>query len=920
MRPGIWEKIPAARAAASLRWLAAASALALCGTWTVPAAADAIPPRINMNIGTEKFEPGVVKTIIRDDTGIARVLLFYRAPGESYYNSVEMEKRNDLYYKELTRELGLSGPVEYYILAQDTSGNETTQPRIAPEENPLTTAAGNATNQSAPEIHLSSPAPGAVVETADEPIMVTFYTTERQVDFNTVRFRVDGQDRTGEADFLGNVLYWQPQRPLAEGNHEIEVTAKDTNGEYIGPNIWSIQVRTRRALPLGAEGDFYLGLQRDDRSGDAGEVPLWNNKIDFTMKGKTGPMEWTAGALLSSEESSFLTSETIPDRQPVNRFHLDGRTTHFRLRLGDSNPNLSELTLKGILVRGLNLQFDSSRFSGQFVRGYNKRTIDQDINIIAKNVTRTGTDQYIDEDGNTHTLTSGYQSIIPDPVTNQLNVYEFNPGTFKRNVTALKLNVTPVKRRIAAWTVGVNFFSAEDDTTSLNYRYDTENDTRIYSFAAGDTTTTFNTEYNPKKNWVGTVGTSVRFNENRSELSAEFGGTMVTENMFGTLTEDMMDELPSGIDDNLFRFNASTQTSFDKQKLADNIGQGAMDAIRSVYMIRLTTPLPIPKVRTDFKSELYRIPTHYVSLGNPQQKTDVGGYRLNVRSRLVEDQVTLNLGYEAYADNLDNENTQFAGFDNDGAPTGQKTLTKDTTVSSVSVSLSPHIWAAYAPMVSVGYREYASLNDLDIRSNGTGTSLNDPLEMVDSGTNTLTLTLGGTLPVGYQKHTGTVSITTMDITDNRPVPVYQLNESENLSWMFNLNSALDPLPVNLTGSFGFTGNTAYRPVLDDQFLPIDRKQITTDIVMLNLAGTYKWFRDKRLATSLGIGFLGSDNGETDQYGVKNAKYTYKLEADYKYTQAITFGGELRFINYKDDANPVINYTEPILGFTMRTGF
>lgn len=887
-------------------------ALLVTVPWVTIAFADSIPPQINMNVPQERYEPGVIKTMVVDDSDISRVTLFYRKHGEGYYNSIDMKQQNDIYYRELNKELGLEGTVEYYILAQDTSGNQVTEPRMDPEENPLRAAAGSETNISAPEVMISNPLPGSVLDTGDESVMVTFYMTEREVDFNTIRFKIDKRDRTQEIEFFGNILVWTPRRALTNGDHEIEVIAKDLNGDYIGPNIWTFKVKTKRELPLGAEGDFYLGIMRDNRSGDS-EVPLWDNKIDLGIKGQTGWVNWNAGIMLSSEETAFLTSESLPDRQPINRFYLDGRSRHFRFRLGDSNPNFSELSLKGILVRGANLELMTNRVQAQFVMGYNKREIGEQIQIISKNVTPDAMNpsQYIDENGEVQTITSSYQEIIQDPVTGRFHVYEYTPGTFKRNVTALQADVIPIKSKWATWKVGFNFFSAEDDTSTMDFKYDPASATRYYSYKDS----TFTTDYKPVKNWAGTFETSIRFNDNRSELAAEFGGTLATENMFGTINDDLKDELPEEIKDDLFRFNASTQTSFDKQKLSDDIGAGATDAIKSVYKLRLTTPVPIPKAPLWFKGELYRIPTHYISLGNPQQKTDIGGMKFDLRARVLRDQITLNVGYDAYSDNLDNERKQYSSVDTAGAGLGQKDLTKDTNSTSFSVSVTPRMFAEYQPNVTLGYRTYTARNDLDLNI-----AANDVNEMIDTSSNTMMLSFGGMLPIGMQKHMGNISITNMTITDDRPMESYMLNESSNLTLMVNVNSSIDPLPLTVNTSVGRTSNISYRPLMDEFSQPYDRKEVTTGITMFNLTGTYKWFRDKRLSTSAGLALLASSNGETDTYEVDNTKTSFKVEADYKLTSVMSVGAQVRYISYTDNANSVNDYTEPILGFNLRSAF
>ncbi len=273
-----------------------------------------------------------------------------------------------------------------------------------------------------------------------------------------------------------------------------------------------------------------------------------------------------------------------------------------------------------------------------------------------------------------------------------------------------------------------NLFSAEDDTTTLDYVYNESDQTRAFK---GPNNTLFGTGYNPKKNWVGTFETSVRFNNNKSILSAEFGGTMVTNNMFGVLTDDIKEEIPDQIDDDLFRFNGSTQTSFDKLKLKDSIGKGVADALTSVYLLRFVTPIPIPKVSTRFKGEVYRIPTHYVSLGNPHQRTDMGGYKFDVKTLFLKDQVAVDLGYEAYADNLDKERMQYSNADG----SDQKDLTKDTDVSSLTVTYRPRVLPEYEPNVSVGYRAYNAANNIDL-------AFNPVAKQFDMTTNTLMLNFG----------------------------------------------------------------------------------------------------------------------------------------------------------------------------------
>lgn len=881
-------------------WLKIIHIALLFAAFSSISAADSQPPRIYTDTVAEAIEPGIIKTMVMDDTGVAKVTLYYRKPGEVRYNSIDMKERNDVWYRELKRDLGVSGTVEYYILAQDRSGNESTEPAVNPTERPLRAAMDQIVNQAAEEVVLSSPEPGTLIISGDQLIIVTFYKTDREVDMASVRIRIDDRDRTREAEIKGNMLVWQPRRPLPDGTHLVEAIARDTNGNNVGPNIWTFQVKSKIQLPMGATGNFYMGLQHDDRSNaKAGVVPLWNNRMDMGLSGEKDWFSWEAGVMLTSEDTPFLTSEKLGSRQPVNRYYATLRSRNFLLHFGDDNPNFSDLSVKGILVRGLSASFKSNRFNADFVYGYNKREIGEEIEVV-QGISNVTAASYIDASNAVVDIsTRPYQRIIQDD-KGQYHVYEFSPGEFKRNVTALKLDVAPVRNKYATWNFGFNLFSAEDDTTSLNYE---QNPDRMFR-APNDTL--YATGYTPKKNWVGTIETSLKFNNNKSVLSAEFGGTMVTDNMFGVLSEDIKDEIPKQIDDKLFRFNGSTQTSFDKLKLKDNIGKGIGDALTSVYMIRFITPIPIPMVATRFRGELYRIPTHYVSLGNPHQRTDMGGYKCDLKTLFLKDQVALDFGYEAYSDNLAKERKQNA----DATGTSQTDLTKDTNVANVSATYRPRILPDYEPNVSVGYRTYATSNNLDL-------TYNPIAKQIDMSTNTIMLNLGATLPVGIQRHAGTLSISTMDIGDKRKVADYEKNESKNTTVMLNVNSFLNPLPLSLTTTVGQTGNESYYPVITAA--DTSRKSITTNITMLNLAATYKWFRDKRLSTTAGIGYMGSSNGSAS-FKVDNTKTTIRFEAEYKLNQMTVAGAQIRYVNYSDKANSSINYTEPIFGLTLRSNF
>jgi hypothetical protein len=313
--------------------------------------------------------------------------------------------------------------------------------------------------------------------------------------------------------------------------------------------------------------------------------------------------------------------------------------------------------------------------------------------------------------------------------------------------------------------------------------------------------------------------------------------------------------------------------------------------------------------KTNFRAEAYRIPTHYVSLGNPQQKTDIGGIKFTIKSRILKDQVGLNFGYNSYSDNLDNERMQYR---NDAL--GLTDLTKDTNITNFSINVSPKRWIDYSPTVTLGFRNYNAKNNLDLKI-----SANDTTNMVDTSTNTFMFGVGGTLPFGVQRHSGMLSITNMSITDNRPLQDYDLNESDNLTVMFNLNSQINPMPLNITASIGHTGNKSYMKQ-GSAIEGYSRKEVDTGILLFNLSGTYKWLRDRRLKTTAGFGYIGASNGESGMYEIDNNKVIFKIEADYQVTSVSSIGVLARYGKFTDNVDSGNDYNEPVFGINLRSAF
>jgi hypothetical protein len=207
--------------------------------------------------------------------------------------------------------------------------------------------------QTQPGAVILSPEPGERVA-ADQVLVAV--TLPRTPGADSVTLRLGERDVTGEARIENGVLTWRPAVPVSPGPHRVVVT-----GRGMEPVAWTFTVapaprvaaaaeqtparRRSAAMPHGslvveARGDAVSG-PGSSFSREKNVLPqVWLNAGGQAMPG----WRYTARAYASGYESA--------DRQPVDRFRADLRSSWLGLALGDVNPILNDVILDGRHVRG----------------------------------------------------------------------------------------------------------------------------------------------------------------------------------------------------------------------------------------------------------------------------------------------------------------------------------------------------------------------------------------------------------------------------------------------------------------------------------------------------------------------------------------------------------------------------------------
>ena len=544
---------------------------------------------------------------------------------------------------------------------------------------------------------------------------------------------------------------------------------------------------------------------------------------------------------LTSDETRFLTSEQLDKRQPLNRYTLNARSRWLDLTVGDSNPVLSDLTLKGVLIRGISAKAKLGPMHLTFVRGATKRAIEPEIERRQPALWLDGT-TYVAE-GDTIALTPSDR--VADDSTAVLR--HERQGTFKRNITAGQLLF--VKER---FEIGLNLMEAEDDTNSI------------------ETPPLFRELYRPKTNYAVSLRTALKLNRKRTVLSAEIGETIITQNVFSELSDTTLTEdIPDVVED-FIKINASTQTTLDVSDLKANVTP-------RLYRFALATPLYF----THWRAEYYRVPPGYACLGNLQQQTDVHGTRVDTRFRLLSNQLTATIGYNAYDDNVDES----------------KLFTTTTSTISTRFSLTPKVLPRYSPTLNIGYRTYGREND----------SVSEPTKVTNE-TTTWSIGMGGKLQIAGIRNSVNVNVMRMSYRDNNITTKQSAPGFDSNSFILGLRSDL-PIPLNLGATFGVTSN-------EDK-----ADGVITRVQIVQVRGRYAVFGE-RLNVYSRLSRIGSSNDLGAGYGgtkrpIDSGRFSFAVGSGYRLSSNQSLHGEVKYIRFTDQEDSARDYTEPIFEMSYR---
>jgi hypothetical protein len=652
-----------------------------------------------LKIDVEAYRTGEqmgIKVELANATAIDRIEFLYRSFGESEFRRIEMQLLGNIASGSIPANHLVPPFLEYYLTMYLRNGApEETYPAENPREHPLKIDLQGAGVRSDDAIIVLSPEEKESVTPDDLVISFSLLNADSSVDRTNVKTYLDGADISSSSVISDNLVVVSPPGGLAGGRHTVRVELFDRAGNSTHSASWGFSLKGMDFTePIQTPSGWLTtsSLQAETRNEDIAGSTAPYNRLSVSAGGTYNAFR--INGLL------HVTNEETDRRQPQNRFYIGGESPWLRLAYGDHYPVFQELIMTGRRVRGFNGNLTLGFFNLDVSAGDVLRRIESDT------VNTFPTDSLAAEQSR--------DSLSAYGPYGQNRWARLRYGTFSRDL----LIVRPIFGKREGAHFGFTYLKSKDDIGSVAYGR------------------------KPEENLVLGSDLSLPFDHRNVEITAQAAFSATNKDITeGTFSDERIDSLYAD-------YNQSTRDNIRRVK--DNFSRFITINENLVPLNFKNTPtlayegaLALNYFNNYFKFTYLRHGNNFESFGQSFVRTDIVGFNIADRLRLVNNQLSLSAGLERLQDNT--------------AET--KPATTTSTTGSVSAS-----WFSRTdfPNVTLAYLRAANSNDYSSTDSVLFASY-----LVDDRINRVLVQVGKEFLLG-PRHNAMFSVSTSSRDDGRP--------------------------------------------------------------------------------------------------------------------------------------------------------
>lgn len=575
----------------------------------------------------------------------------YRTFGESEFKRLEMIIANNKASILIPAEKVTAPYLEYYLLlyVKDAAESET-----FPIENPIDHPIKLVINPAEiPTYDIIWISPESDQSSTPEDFLIAFSIpgTDMTIDITATKIYLNDNDITNYAVRSEDMFVVQPENiipPPTEGTHRLRVEIFGSDGKRL--NFISREFSVQQIGQYGfdvTELKYRGSVQIETRNENIGGTK--NTYNTGSMNASTNYGDYKAFG------NMYITSEEKNDRQPQNRYFIGGESPWFKIGFGDSYPIFPSLIMSGKRVRGLTSNLSLGFFNIDFAYGETVRKIQSNVTFI---------------DSIPLDLDSSKTYFQPD--SNSWAILNQN-GIFKRAITVIR----PSFGNGESYQLGFSYLNSKDDKNSIQYGL------------------------MPQENLVLGSDLLLAFDKRRIELTAQAAFSVTNKDISkGNLSDEDIDSLFKDDSEQVRKIR-------DMFSRIITVNENIVPLnLKDLSTLSYEGALSLNYFDNSFKFSYLRRGTSFESFGQSYIRTDVSGFNVTDRFRILSNRLFFSLGFEQLSDNLSNL---------------KQASTKFSTLSTTA-SYFPQ---QNLPNVSLGYVYASATNNLH----------RDSLQAADDNTN-----------------------------------------------------------------------------------------------------------------------------------------------------------------------------------------
>jgi len=799
-----------------------------------------------------------IETQASDIDGINDIILYYRFNPNENYKNISMNYEVN-YFTIIPGFEVNSNQIEYYFLGIDKFGNQRKFPEGGNDESyayPISKELDNIYNY---EANLITP----INDSSSEDISIiilSVYTQNQNNLKNNIEIILDNQNITKQCNLSNDLITYVPSKKLNYGEHELILKIITVNKPFIKKFYFKLLEPTE----ISTSNNLYDWLEKINYSGNinynsdydkidyknttieqSSNRPVDIHRMNFNLKTKYKKVYLKTSILFNTHILDANARYNKQYKQPIDRIKIGLETPYINLNFGDYSTVFTDLTLKGSRVRGHHTSMKFGVINFTYIRGKTKELIQS----------------------NHYDLVNANNSDLPGMWINDSTYLVYDKGTPSRNLRALRTELNWPKKMKLGLT-GLTSYDVQDIDIPYPELY--SNYLFIGNALIGSDLTLY---LNNKRTWIS-METAISMTNNILDDNLNHYITNLTPQQsqaLGALKEIIGFPITTDL---LLGKDQGRGLSIPNPAIDENLNitinsEYFKDIIRKgTYKIKFKSPFSLFNIPFNINGEYKRIPSSFVSFGNPSIPKDIQGFSSSLKMNLLNNRLIINFGYNNNNDNLNN----------------YKISTTYSKGNNISLNLNFNKMPTLSYSAKILYRD-------------------DNIGLINNETITHTIAPTYKFNIKDLKVSLNNNFVIMNYYDNL------LNSGNNNFQQTSFSNSLSLITkkISFNSGLGLSINK-----------PQDNSKNETQFLALSTKISYKPENNK-LNYYIGYNKVVGKSNQIDN-GINNQKDSFKVGSQYKFSQYSTIIYNLQYLIFGDSIEPNNNYSEFKAKLSLKISF